>query len=107
MKELIGASFLFVLLMVAGCMTANVGGSTETVEVIFVEPGEAGIIAQDDPIKVTVSTGKDGKGPKRLAKRNLAGMRVLPESVYQKLRAEYIKNHPEAATSESSEGAKK
>lgn len=65
-----------------GCGTINLGGSHETVQTVFVEPGGDCDIATDRKIKVRV---KDSTGKEWFEERNLGGMHCEPQSVHKKL----------------------
>jgi hypothetical protein len=85
--------FTFVVLLTQSGCTIALGGAKVTDDIVFVEPGGVVRVATDNPVKVYAMTA-DKK--QVVVEKNIAGMYVLPESVYLKLTAEWEKNHPTA-----------
>lgn len=83
---------LTALLTQSGC-TIAMGGAKETNNFVFVEPGAVCRVATDDKIKVYAETA-DGK--QVIAEKNIAGMYVMPASVYKELKENWDKTHPVA-----------
>ena len=71
-----------------GC---SFGGSHVENNVILCEPGSVLTVATDEKIDV-IATTDDGK--KALCKKNIAGLRAMPDTVYQQLRDFWNKGHP-------------
>lgn len=91
MIKIMLALFMFVsLLTQSGCAIA-LGGAKVTNEVVFVEPGGVVRIATDKPIKIFTTTADKTQV---VVEKSIAGMYVMPESVYLKLTQEWEKNHP-------------
>jgi len=79
------------LTSLSGC-TVAVGGAKVTQETVFVEPGAVCRIATDDKIKIATVA---DDGTQVVVEKNIAGMYVLPASVYKEMRAEWLKSHPQ------------
>lgn len=81
-----------VLLCLAGCM-----GTVERYHVILCEPGAVVQIATDKSIPVRVPDPDDKTGTKFImTEKNMAGTVAMPKSVYDQLKAEWEKTHPQA-----------
>ena len=80
---------LGLLLLSSGCA---LGGAKVEYQLVMCEPGGYGEVATDEKIPVIVTKDVSTKVP---VKKNMAGNAILPMSVYRRMRAEWIKNHPE------------
>jgi hypothetical protein len=94
MKTILIVSLAFAALLTQTGCTVAMGGAKETNNVVFVEPGAVCRVATDDKIKVFAVT-DDGK--QVIADKNIAGMYVLPASVYNELKENWDKTHPAPA----------
>lgn len=91
MIRILFAIFMLTALLTQSGCTIAMGGAKVTDEIAFVEPGGVVRVASDKPVKVMTVTA-DKK--QIVVEKNIAGMYVLPESVYLKLTQEWEKNHP-------------
>jgi hypothetical protein len=95
--SLTGAKILppvLVLALLIGSITGCVyAGKKLTVNHILIDAGGYVEIAQDEPILLTYQKEKT----QITEPRNMAGAYALPKSVYNELRAAWIKAHPESA----------
>jgi hypothetical protein len=79
---------LILCLFLSGCVYA---GKKLTVNHVLVNAGGYLEIAQDEPILVKLTVGKD----QVTELRNMAGAYAVPKSVYREFRADWVKTHPE------------
>jgi hypothetical protein len=70
------------------------GGAKETNSIVMCEPGSIVEVATDEKIPVITNPGAEPKD-QVVAKKNCAGMVLVPKSVYREMRACWVKAHPE------------